>query len=128
MTLNNLYFRSLVCSELLFPWIRDLPDQLVQLGNSNPKTSGVIISSISLAAMHMNTEVLQPTVDAIFSKLNLFIAVHLHKSVGLHQVMQRKHDVTILYICLMRASLHTDKVLHVISYNKHNSRCPFIAH
>ena len=62
-----------MCSELLFPWIQDLPDQLVQLGNSNPKSSGIVISSIALAAMHMNTSVLQPTVDSIFSKLHLFI-------------------------------------------------------
>lgn len=69
-----LYFRSLVCSELLFPWIQDLPDQLVQLGNSNPRSSGIIISSISFAALHMNTSVLQTTVESIFSKWSLFLA------------------------------------------------------
>ena len=68
-----LYFRSLVCTELLFPWIQDLPDQLVQLGNSNPRTSGIIIGSISIAALHTNTSVLQPTVESIFSKWSLFL-------------------------------------------------------
>ena len=67
-----LYFRSLVFSELLFPWIQDLPNQLVLLGESSPKTSGFIISSISLAATHSPLgmeEILQTTIHSVFSEL-----------------------------------------------------------
>lgn len=96
-----LYFRSLVCSELLFPWIQDLPDQLVQLGNSHPRSSAVIISSISIAALHMNTSVLQPTVESIFSKWHLVDTIYsltLHKFVAVH-VLNHATDFYPVRVC-----------------------------
>ena len=60
-------------SELLFPWIQDLPDLLISLGDSSPKTSSIIISSISLVATRVNspsmTEVLESAVDSVFCKI-----------------------------------------------------------
>ena len=76
-------FSALLFSELLFPWIQHLPDQLVQLGNSSPKTSSIIIGSIALTAMHMKTSmhmaaVLHASVNSLFCKLYKKHTIHLH--------------------------------------------------
>ena len=54
-------------SDLLLPWIQSLPDLFVQLGDSSPKTSTVLIDAMATAIRH--TQVATPIISVLEQKI-----------------------------------------------------------